>query len=109
VEELANTILDAFDFDYDHLYEFSYIDSYGHRKQIVHPYIEEGLPADEVRVGDVPISVGAKMDYWYDFGDNWRFTVALDQVKPSDPSFKTPVILKAHGKAPKQYPSWDDE
>ncbi|MHC5833143.1 MAG: IS1096 element passenger TnpR family protein, partial [Nostoc sp.] len=26
---LAETILDAFDFDYDHLYEFSYKDHFG--------------------------------------------------------------------------------
>ncbi|MFN6472874.1 MAG: plasmid pRiA4b ORF-3 family protein [Nostoc sp. SerVER01] len=34
---LAETILDAFDFDYDHLYEFSYKDRFGRTIQIGHP------------------------------------------------------------------------
>jgi len=109
LQDLASAILDAYDFDYDHLYEFSYRDRFGREASVSHPYMDEGPWVTEVRVGDVPLAVGERMGFLYDFGDWWQFTLTLEQVDPPDPSISEPVLLAWEGEAPEQYPGWDEE
>ncbi|MDZ7962376.1 MAG: plasmid pRiA4b ORF-3 family protein [Aulosira sp. DedQUE10] len=106
---LAGTILDAFDFDYDHLYEFSYKDRFGRTCTIGHPYMESPPFADQVRIGDLPLEPGTSMTYLYDFGDNWKFDVQLEAINPPDNKIKKAKILEIHGDAPQQYWSEDDD
>ncbi|MBD6617215.1 plasmid pRiA4b ORF-3 family protein [Komarekiella sp. 'clone 1'] len=106
---LAEIILDAFDFDYDHLYEFSYKDRFGRTIKICHPYIETPPFADQVQIGDLPLEPGSKITYLYDFGDNWEFDVQLEAINPPDNKIKKAKILEIHGNAPQQYWSEDDE
>jgi hypothetical protein len=47
------------------------------------------------------------MNFLFDFGDNWKFTVKLERVEPRG-ARKRPRILERHGKAPPQYPAWDE-
>ncbi|MCX5913772.1 MAG: plasmid pRiA4b ORF-3 family protein [Deltaproteobacteria bacterium] len=107
LESLASAILNAVKFDYDHLYSFSYENSFGALEMINHPYMDEGPWASDVMVGDVPLRVGQGMNYLYDFGDNWEFDITLEGVDP-DKAVKKPVLLEMHGKPPEQYLSWDD-
>jgi hypothetical protein len=109
LDRLSDTILDAFDFDYDHLYEFTYRSRTGAPVHVNHPYIEEPPFTSDVRIGDLPLQPGTTMTYLYDFGDNWEFAVTLEQRNPVDPKMRRPVILEEHGKAPEQYPGWEDE
>jgi hypothetical protein len=74
---------------------------------INHPYMDEGPSASDVMVGDVPLRVGQRMNYLYDFGDNWEFDVILEGVD-LERAVKKPVLLEKHGKPPEQYPRWDD-
>lgn len=106
---LAGTILDAFDFDDDHLYEFIYKDRFGRTCKVGHPFIESPPFADQVRIGDLPLEPGASMTYLYDFGDNWEFHVQLEAIEPPDSKIKKAKILEIHGDAPQQYWSEDDE
>lgn len=102
---LANSILDAFDFDYDHLYRFTYKSRFGYSIKVNHPYMnDEPLCADEVRVGDLEIRPGVAITYLYDFGDQWLFQVQLERIDPADPAIKGPQVIDAHGEAPEQYP-----
>ena len=107
LDSLASFILNAVDFDYDHLYHFEYENPFGVLERVNHPYIDEGPWADEVRVGDVPLRVGQTITYLYDFGDNWEFKVTLDQIDSGRMVQKT-ALLERHGNPPEQYPSWDD-
>jgi hypothetical protein len=106
---LAETILDAFDFDYDHLYEFSYKDHFGRTIKIGHPYLETPPFADQVQIGNLSLEPGSKMTYLYDFGDNWKFDVQLEAINPPDNKIKKPKVLEIHRNAPQQYWSEDDE
>ncbi|MBD2354618.1 plasmid pRiA4b ORF-3 family protein [Tolypothrix sp. FACHB-123] len=106
---LAGTILDAFDFDDDHLYEFIYKDRFGRTCTIGHPYMESPPFADQVRIGDLPLEPGTSMIYHYDFGDNWKFNVQLEAIEPADSKIKKAKILEIHGDAPQQYWSEDDD
>jgi hypothetical protein len=107
--ELAATILDAFRFDHDHLYRFSYRDRFGRTVEIDSPDLLEGDPdnalADEVAIGDLPLSEGMRLGFLYDFGDQWEFDIEVESLN-SGPALKKPRVLEKHGKAPAQYGGW---
>jgi hypothetical protein len=102
-DTLSGVILDAFGFDYDHLYQFIYKDRFGIERYLNHPYMEEYQFADEVAIQDVPLRPGANLIFFYDFGDSWRFRVQLEHIGPVDSKLKRPKIVEKHGKAPEQY------
>lgn len=108
LDDLSYGILDAFGFDYDHLYRFIYQNRFGWTVHINHPYLEEGPWTSEELVGDLPLKPGRHMLYVYDFGDWWEFDVTLERIDPLDPKVQKPVILESYGDAPEQYPSWDE-
>ncbi|TVR81103.1 MAG: hypothetical protein EA405_09255 [Rhodospirillales bacterium] len=107
--ELAATILNAFRFDHDHLYRFSYRDRFGRPVEIDSPDFLEGNPdhafADEVAVGALPLSQGMRIGFLYDFGDQWEFVIEIESLN-SGPAIKKPQVLEKHGQAPPQYGGW---
>lgn len=109
LDDLSYAILDAVDFDNDHLYQFTYRNQLGRKVEVGHPYMEDILSSDEVCVGDLPLQVGEAMEYLFDFGDNWEFNVVLESIEPGKAKLKKPKLLESHGKAPEQYPNWDDD
>jgi hypothetical protein len=109
LDDLSDTILRAFNFDNDHLYEFSYRNRFGATARILHPYMEESPSTDEVAIGEIQVRPGASMEYLFDFGDQWRFDVKLEAVDTADTGIKKPKILEKHGHAPPQYPSLDED
>jgi hypothetical protein len=108
LDTLASAILDAFAFDWDHLYEFKYQGRTGAMEHVFHPYMDEGPWTPEVAVGDVPLLIGQAMTFVYDFGDWWEFAVTLERVDPGM-DIDGPVVLEEHGEPPEQYPTWDEE
>ncbi|MGB7441795.1 MAG: hypothetical protein WA919_12060 [Coleofasciculaceae cyanobacterium] len=104
---LSNSILGAFDFDNDHLYEFRYKDRFGRSGQVSHPYCGESPSTAQVLVGELPLQAGDRMIFLFDFGDNWEFYVQLEEIQPPNAKIKKPNILKKYGEAPSQY--WDEE
>jgi hypothetical protein len=107
-DSLSDVILQAFAFDQDHLYRFTYRNPFGVPVDINHPYLDEPPFTTEVQIGSIGLKPGATLTYLYDFGDNWRFRVELESIDPVDPRIKGPVILETHGEAPEQYPAWDE-
>jgi hypothetical protein len=108
LDELAWDILDAVDFDHDHLYAFEYRNRFGVTERVHHPYMDEAPWTSEVSVGDLPLPVGGRMTFVYDFGDWWEFDVALEQVDPGM-ALEEATILESHGEPPEQYPTWEDD
>ena len=109
LDALSDIILDAYQFvDRIHLYQFSYRNRYGVLEKVKHPSLEEKPWTSEFLVGHVPLRVGHTMEYLFDFGDWWQFDVTLEQVNPAGESIQEPRILDQHGKAPEQYPNWDE-
>lgn len=105
---LADAILASVEFDNDHLHEFSYTNRFGITERVSHPYLDEAeLVSSEVLVGEAPISIGGRMTFLFDFGDNWEFDVLLETVEPKRIRQRY-KILETHGEAPEQYPDWDD-
>ncbi|MEM7131102.1 MAG: hypothetical protein AAF702_32570 [Chloroflexota bacterium] len=109
LEELSYAILRAYDFDSDHLHEFIYTNHSGTEARAFHSYMDERPWTYEVSIGDLPIQKGSTMVYHFDFGDDWRFDVKLEKIDVDDDTIKETILLEEHGKAPEQYPSYDDE
>nr|MBS0021318.1 hypothetical protein [Gammaproteobacteria bacterium] len=108
LDELAQTILDAFDFDSDHLYHFSYKDRFGCTIEIDHPYLaghSDNALTDAVKVGEIPLTKGMRMAFLFDFGDQWEFVIETESVD-AGPAITQPQVLEKHGEAPSQYGDW---
>ena len=105
---LADAILQAYAFDYDHLYQFTWVNRFGLSTHLNHAYMDEPPFAEEVKVGTVGLAPGDAITFLYDFGDNWEFTVLLERIEPAKKNYKKPVLLESRGKAPEQYPDWDE-
>jgi hypothetical protein len=102
LDALASAILNAVEFDHDHLYEFTYQNRFGVSERVNHPYMDEGPWTSEVLIGDVPIRFGQTMTFVFDFGDWWEFGVTLERVDPGI-VIEGPVVLEKHGEPPDQY------
>ena len=107
-DTFSSSILDAFDFDDDHMYMFSYRNRFGVIENLHHPYMEDSPYASEILIGELSLKPGKVIDYLFDFGDNWDFDVKLERIDPADKKIKGPVLLESHGEAPEQYPDWDE-
>ena len=119
---LSQLILDSVEFDGDHLDKFTYKNEIGVTVNVMHPYVDDAEQCtDEVQIGSLPLSVGSKMQYLFDFGASWRFEVLLEAIEPEPEKSKSkkkgskkvykhhrrqqPIgeILESHGEAPAQY------
>ncbi|MDJ0853004.1 MAG: plasmid pRiA4b ORF-3 family protein [Myxococcota bacterium] len=61
---------------------------------------ESGLDEDRVRIGDVLLRRGDSMLYVYDFGDDWRHTIELEEVVPTASIETLPRCTDGRGEAP---------
>jgi len=110
LEDLGDLIRQSVGFDSDHLDMFSFKDAIGHTVEVFHPRDDwaDGASTNAVKVGDLPLKPGLMMTYLFDFGDNWKFSVLLEEIQPDLPKRRSNPILEVHGKAPEQYPAWDE-
>jgi hypothetical protein len=108
LDDLAVSILDAFDFSNDHLYEFIYKNDYGITERVVHPYVEsdDELCTTDCVVGELPLYEGMELIFHFDFGDDWRFQLVVESIATEDTSFSEPKVIEEYGSPPEQYPDW---
>ena len=114
---LAQAIVRFFDFDFDHAFGF-YSKLKGNiynspvRYELFVDIGEGEADARSVkrtRVIKAFPSVGTKMRFLFDYGDEWVFLVELVGRKPKETKVRLPRLLLAAGKAPAQYPDPEDE
>ena len=96
---LHKTILDAFDFDDDHLHAFFVYD------RALDEKVEYMCPegdlnhargyTNKVRLSKIRLKKDDAFLYVYDFGDVWRFQIKVLRVL--DEATKTPTVLKTVG------------
>jgi len=114
---LAQAIVRSFDFDFDHAFGFysklkgNIYDSPVRYELFVDIGEGEGdaRSVKRTRIVKAFPSVGTKMRFLFDYGDEWEFLVELVERKPKDPKGKLPRLLISAGKAPAQYPDPEDE
>lgn len=103
LDDLAYAILDAVNFDSDHLYEFRYRDKAGRTVTACHEYCDGPNVAADVEIGSLPLTPGQSMLFHFDFGDDWKFDVKLEKIAPPNPRMKKPKVVAKRGTAPQQY------
>lgn len=109
LDDLHECIQDAFDFDNDHLYSFFMDGRPWSDDKFAAPYDDEGPHADEVKIGELELHKNQKFLYLFDYGDEWRFNVEVIDIESSNLKLFKPEIVEFNGKAPKQYPDFEDE
>ena len=70
-----------------------------------HPAAGEGVPADEMELGDMGLSVGQKITFEYDFGSDWTFDILIEAMDGRQ--MKSIREIDGEGEAPQQYPDLD--
>ncbi len=105
--DLHYAIQNAYHFDDDHLYSFFMDGVAWSDEKFTSPNEDEGPYVDEVTIGELGLVKGQAFLYLFDYGDEWRFRVALEEIRQDKPHPKIPRILKKKGKSPRQYPNWE--
>jgi len=98
----------AYGFDSDHLYSFFMDGTPWSDEKFTSPDDDEGPHVDEVRIGELGLVKGQTFLYLFDYGDEWRFRVALEEIEENNPHPKKPRIVESEGKSPEQYPNWEE-
>lgn len=126
LDDLHDSIFDAFDREDEHLYSF-----YLTRKAVknfrrindfpefTHPMVfeEDDMYDDDenkhdasiVTIDVLELSEGEHLYYLFDFGDNWWHELSVLEIKEADKAWDYPRIVKKCGESPDQYPDSDDE
>lgn len=118
--DFARTIMDSFEFDFDHLFGFGNNPDNFYRStaqyEVKHNDTFSSL-FEEEEAGDVKKTVISgvdffakekdKMSFLFDFGDDWEFEIELIGFGEKERKVKYPRVLKVNGKAPQQYPEYD--
>lgn len=109
LSDLASTILNAFEFDQDHLYYFKYKGSNGNDIKAYHYAVsDEIIYADEITVGSLCLSIGQTFTFLFDFGDAWEFKLQLVSLETPNNDKNHPLILASGGDPmPEQYITFD--
>ena len=113
LDDLCYDILKSFDFDFDHLYDVTFISSIGYKLTFNGaPEISyaENPTTKDILIGDLPIRINDKMNFTFDYGDNWQFSIVLKKIeviKKVTNEIPNIEIIEINGKAPEQYPYWD--
>ncbi|MDR0912715.1 MAG: plasmid pRiA4b ORF-3 family protein [Methanobrevibacter sp.] len=111
LKDLAEFILESFDFDNDHLYLFNMDNNYYNGVNTYSLVPQEENPEDksvEITLNELNLRRKQLFQFWYDFGDDWFFTIAVEKIEDYDDRYKKPVIITSLGEL-SQYGEMDDE
>ena len=119
---LADIIIQSFDFDMDHAFGFydkvrNAKESYelfadsefiNHTVNLLDDFIELGKSVKKTLISSV-FTEKKKMEFLFDYGDEWIFYVQCQKISDPEPKIKYPRIIKSVGESPEQYPEYDDD
>ena len=106
LDDLCRTILSSFDFIDEHLYEFC-MDNRMYSDYSYQSDPEGDEPSTRVKLDKLGLMIKQKFSLHYDFGDDWMFTITVQNI--TETAEKTaPNVIKAKGSI-EQYPYWDEE
>jgi len=125
LEDLHEAIFRAFDRYDEHLYSF-YFPRPGARgrdrlrsaDEYTHPYAAEEPPllsyrvqrnAAKTRLASLPLRIGQRFHYTFDFGDSWEHEITVEQTDGPVGQRRYPSIIEKHGASPPQYPEVEED
>ena len=113
--DLAGATVQVFGFDFDHAFGFySQLSGNIFRSPVKYELFadmgeSEARRVKRTRIVEAFPTVGTRMIFLFDYGDNWQFQIEAVGQNPKEPKVKYPRLLKAIGIAPEQYPDPDDK
>ena len=116
--KLAEAIVGAYDFDFDHAFGFfSDISEYPFRSKEKYELFAdmddiEPTGAKSVKKTDTTELWRNPHDKWlflFDYGDTWLFVVELIRFSEKETKKKYPRVVKKVGLSPEQYPEVDED
>ena len=106
LDDLCRIILSSFDFTDEHLYEFC-MDNRMYSDYSYQSDPEGGEPSTRVKLDKLGLMIKQKFSLHYDFGDDWMFTIIVQNI--AETAKKTvPRVIKEKGKI-EQYPDWEED
>jgi hypothetical protein len=115
--QLAEAIVSAFAFDFDHAFGF-YSGLKPATMMRISPryelFADMGdadpgvLSVKKTKVGKAFPDIGHTMLFLFDYGDDWLFRVRLQKTAKKIAKVRYPRVVATHGEAPVQYPDPDD-
>ena len=105
LDRLCQIILEAFDFDDEHLYEFCMDNCMYSENSYQSDPEEEDDASTDIALDKLKLNKGQKFSLHYDFGDDWMFTITVHKIDEVEESFE-PRIVKSKGQI-QQYPYLD--
>ena len=107
LEHLNNAIQKGFKFNNDHMHAF-FMDGKAWSPQGYWDKRQGKSPrTDKVQLEQLGLKKGKKFLYLYDYGDEWHFNVALQEIVSLERPSKQGEIIEIRGEAPTQYPDFD--
>jgi hypothetical protein len=108
--DLAEAIVSAFDFDFDHAFGF-YTGTKPRTMLRTDPRYElfadmgdsDARSVKKTRIRDAFPAVGSAMTFLYDYGEDWQFRIKLVGLGRKTPKIRYPRVLTSKGEAPVQY------
>ncbi len=79
LNDLCGIILSAFDFADEHLYEFC-MDNKMYSDYSYQSDPENGEPSTKVKLDKLGLVIKQKFLFHYDFGDDWMFTITVQNI-----------------------------
>ncbi|SRR6266576_6636449 len=114
--QFAEAIVSAFNFEFDHAFGFyDNIDDIYESNEVYTLFYDSGNPVNpnekSVKKSHIykVFKPNKRMVFLFDYGDDWMFLVECLGVADPEAGKKYPIITKKKGKAPEQYPDYDDE
>lgn len=107
LHQLHTAILDAVDFDSDHLYSF-YLSGRAWDEDTEYA-LQKARYSSRTRLADLRLRSKQRWLYLFDYGDQHEFDVQLIATSSDTPHGTYPCLIEQHGQMPLQYPDWEDE
>ncbi|MBI4700722.1 MAG: hypothetical protein HY744_06090 [Deltaproteobacteria bacterium] len=104
LEVVHRIIQELFDLDDDHCWAFHLSGDFDDRETEYQGTPEGPVTRWAARLDSLDLTVGMRIGYVYDFGDNLRHDIDVLEVGTSDPSGRYPLVVEQQGKPPPQYP-----
>ena len=109
LDDVHLAILDALNFDNDHMYEFFTAKTERSRQRVT--FDDENGDVHERTLDSLfPLPKGNRLYYLFDYGDDWLFSISKNKspVRELGRSEALPRLVSESGEKPEQYPSFED-
>ena len=98
--ELHKILLIVMNWQGYHLHEFIIDDQYYTDLSTVEEWDNENMDEMSFNLKTLKLTSGSKFKYVYDFGDNWRHTILVEEILPPEKGVSYPICIKGKNATP---------